>query len=656
MTRDTQLAPPRQPHWERWLLGLYIATIVVISIPKGFWDPDNNFAIFRAAFGNLISGRDLYVPHPAQYLDLFKYSPTFALLFSPFSILSLPLAILAWSALNALLLYYAVRRLLPGSAGTLAMALLYFEVLRNMQRAQSNSLIAALMILAFLALEQRRQVGAALAVALGAFIKLFPLAALALAALYPRRVRMALVFGAVTLALLALPLLVVSPHALLAQYNSWRHVVSADEALIVATGGAGPYGGVMEQIRTLFGVHVPNWPVQLGGTALLLLPLVLRRARFEQREFRLLFLCSLLVYVVIFNFRSESPSFVIAVTGIVIWFVATPRTWLTVALMVLTILVVSLSSTEIMPHWLQRDVFVRYHLKTIPCVLAWLVIQVQLLRRGASRQRGAEAVIPDAGEAPRLRARPARTSVKWLAPPTAVVLVVLIAFYTNARDRSSAQAVAAREVVNHLDSGERVLQSVPASQRHWYDFCRATWGVLAATTRGVMFVGVVPELYSAESSPRVFDVAFFPYDSVFSIQAGGVALDRHATVTTAEGSRRFAVPGARRDTTLAALVAAARNRNSLILLARRREKQFYDSVAALPPLREYYRVRRGDAIDLIARRFSTTAARLRELNHLPGDRIVAGEDLLISETRPPTPSCPATICGVLEANGGEVVP
>ena len=656
MMQDMQLAPPRQPHRDRWLLGLYIATIIVISIPKGFWDPDNNFAIFRAAFGNLIAGRDLYAPHPGQYLDLFKYSPTFAVLFSPFSILPLPLSIVAWSALNALLLYYAVRRLLPGSAGTLAMALLYFEVLRNMQRAQSNSLIAALMILAFLALEQRRQGGAALAVALGAFIKIFPLAALAMAALYPRRARMALAFGAVMIVLLALPLLVVPPHTLLAQYSSWRHVLSADEALVVATGGAGPYGGVMEQMRTLFGLHMRNWPVQLAGTVLLLLPLALRRERFEQREFRLLFLCSLLVYMVIFNFRSESPSFVIAVTGIVIWFVATPRTALSATLMVLTVVVVSLSSTEIMPHWLQRDVFVRYHLKTIPCVLAWIVIQAQLLRGGASRQRGAEAAIPDTGEAPRLRARPARTSVKWLAPPTAVVLIVLIAFYTNARDRASAQAVAAREVLNHLESGERVLQSVPASQRHWYDVYRATWGVLAATTRRVTFVGVVPELYSAENSPRVFDVAFFPYDSVFAIQAGGVALDRHVTVTAAQRSRRFAVPGARRDTMLVALVAAARNRNSLILLARQREKLFYDSVAALPPLREYYRVRRGDAIDLIARRFSTTAARLRELNHLPGDRIVAGEDLLISETRPPIPSCPATICGVLEANGGDVVP
>jgi len=281
---------------------------------------------------------------------------------------------------------------------------------------------------------------------------------------------------------------------------------------------------------------------------------------------------------------------------------------------------------------------------------------MQLLRAGPARRHNVESADSDTADVPRLRARPARVPAKWLAPPTAVVLVVLLAFYTNARDRATAEGIAAREVPNHLESGERVLQSAPASQRHWYDFYRATYGVLAATTQHVMFVGVVPELYPSESSPRVFDVALVPYDSAFAIQAGGVALDRHVTVTGATGSRRFAVRATRRDTALFALVSTAQRRDSLILLAQLREKQFYDSVAALPPVREYYRVRRGDAIDLIARRYSTTSARLRELNHLPGDRIVAGDDLLISETRPPTPPCPATICGVLEANGGEVVP
>src|SRR6185437_7567758 len=248
--------------------------------------------------------------------------------------------------------------------------------------------------------------------------------------------------------------------------------------------------------------------------------------------------------------------------------------------------IVSLSSRETTPHWMQRDVFVRFHLKTIPCVLAWLVMQMQLLRAGPARRQEVESANAESADVPRLRARPARVPVKWLAPPTAVVLVVLLAFYTNARDRATAEGIAAREVPNHLESGERVLQRVPASQRHWYDFYRGTYGVLAATTQHVIFVGVVPELYPSESSPRAF-----------AIQAGGVALDRHVTVTGATGSRRFRVRATRRDTALFALVSTAQRRDSLILLAQRREKQFYDSVAALPPVREYYRVRRGDAID-----------------------------------------------------------
>jgi hypothetical protein len=60
----------------------------------------------------------------------------------------------------------------------------------------------------------------------------------------------------------------------------------------------------------------PNWPIQLLGALLLLVPLVVRRDRWHERHFRLLFLCSLLVYAVIFNHRSERSSFVIAAAGI----------------------------------------------------------------------------------------------------------------------------------------------------------------------------------------------------------------------------------------------------------------------------------------------------------------------------------------------------
>jgi len=302
--------------WRGWLFAAYAGSVLVVSLQKGFFTPDNNFAIFRAAFGNLLAGRDMYAPHPAQFADLFKYSPTFAVLFAPLALLPLPLSIVLWSALNAFLLWFAVDRLIPGHRATLVLALVYFEVLRNMQRAQSNSLVTALIILAFVMLERRRQLGAALYICTGICVKLFPLAALSLAIFHARRLRFALVFGTVLLAFIALPLLFVSPHELGAQYLAWKRVEAADALAMGGGSGAGLYGGVMEQFRIWFGVQWPNWPMQLAGTGILLLPIALRWREWHTWDFRLRYLCSLLVYLVIFNHQSESPSFVIAVRAL----------------------------------------------------------------------------------------------------------------------------------------------------------------------------------------------------------------------------------------------------------------------------------------------------------------------------------------------------
>src|SRR5207249_10389996 len=169
---------------------------------------------------NLLAGRDLYAAHPEQHLDFYKYSPTFALLFAPLAYLPFALAFLCWSLLNGLLLWYALDRLLPERQATIALALLYLEVLLALQYGQSNALVAALMILAFVAFEARRPVGAAESITLGAAVKLFPLAALSAAASHPRRLRFAAIFISVLAAPIALPLLAIPSADLLAQYRS----------------------------------------------------------------------------------------------------------------------------------------------------------------------------------------------------------------------------------------------------------------------------------------------------------------------------------------------------------------------------------------------------------------------------------------------------
>jgi len=363
-----------------WLLALYIVTIIVVAIGKayGHRGPDNNFLIFRWSYLNLAAGNDMYAAQPQHHTDLYKYSPSFAVLFAPFALIPFSISLALWDALNALLLFFAVDELLPRREAAIALALIYLEVLRSMQRSQSNSLVTALVILAFLALEQRKQLGAALSIAVGAAVKIFPLAALALAIFHARRLRFALLMGLAAALVLALPLLVVSPAELAAQYRSWRAVEAVDALSVGGGGGGGLYGGVMQQLRLIFGVSWPNWPVQLVGTVLLLLPLA-RWRNWSDASFRLRFLCALLVYMVIFNHQSESPSFVIAVTGIAIWFVVTPRSWWHTTILVLTILIVSISSTDITPKSWQRDFFVHYRLKTIPCTIAWIAMIWELL-------------------------------------------------------------------------------------------------------------------------------------------------------------------------------------------------------------------------------------------------------------------------------------
>lgn len=344
--------------------------------------PSGNFEIFRTASRHLLSGQDLYAEYPAEHTDRFKYSPTFALLFQPFAWLPWPLALLGWNLLNGLLLFVAVERVLPARRALLAQALLVLEVLRGMQNAQSNALVAALIVLAFVAMERQRIWRTALAVALGVCVKIFPLAALTFAVPRRRAIRTGLATAATGAALIALPLLLMSPAALAAQYQSWRGVESTDAQQ--------RWFSAMELLHRITGIAVPNWPIQLVGTLALLAPLALRRDRWDDARFRLLYLCSLLLYVVLFNHQAERASYLIAFTGATIWFASEPvarwRRWLYGTAM----LTIPLMSTLVPGAWLRTDAATTYRL-ALPCLAIWLVVQREMLRRAQSSARAASA-------------------------------------------------------------------------------------------------------------------------------------------------------------------------------------------------------------------------------------------------------------------------
>ena len=341
----------------RWLQFLYAAGVVVATLQRGVWNRDHTtFSIFRQSFLHLVNHQNLYAAYPAEQgagaADLFKYSPSAAVLFAPLTLVPFPVALLLWNAANAGLLFYALTRLLPRRQANRALLLLAPEMFVALQSSSSNGLVAAFILLAACAYEEGRLVRAGYAVVVGAAIKVFPLASFIFAVLQARRRRAIIAGVACFLLVLCLPLLVVPPAHLLQQYRWWGAIEVRDASDML-------FGlSLMRQMREWSGITWPNWTLQLLGTGFFLLPLVLRREAWRTVEFRVQYLCSLLVYVVLFNHQAERQSYVIAAAGCVIWTVASPLSLDRAVLLVLALAGVP----------------------TVPYLALWLVMHTELLR------------------------------------------------------------------------------------------------------------------------------------------------------------------------------------------------------------------------------------------------------------------------------------
>jgi hypothetical protein len=392
MTATTTAGPTPDPapsrslrRAEAGLIALYALLAAFVTWQEIHLGHINNFAMFRWSFFHLLEGVNLYAPHDAHYYDLYQYGPSFAFLMAPFALPPVWLGLLLFNALNVGVFFYAIRRLLPGPTGLVALALLFFEVLRATQNSETNALAAGLMVLAFLALERGRTARAAAAIAVGALIKIFPLAAAAFALPHRWRWRFALALGAALALLLLAPLLVTPAGMLVQQYRWWGALEHSYGPLRLES--------AMALLALLVPGDWPNWPVQLLGTALALLPFAVRRADWGDAGFRRAMLASLLVYVLLFNHQAESPTFIIAMTGIVAWYLTARRRWYHHALMAASWVLVSLFS-EVLPADVLNACCRPWHYKTVPVLLAWLVMLWELL---APRRAAAPAA--DAGAA-----------------------------------------------------------------------------------------------------------------------------------------------------------------------------------------------------------------------------------------------------------------
>lgn len=328
----------------------------------------NNYMIFRASFYNLINGVNLYTHHPEQYYDLYKYPPVFALFFGIFAWMPVWLGLIWWNILNAVVLFSAIISIKRFTEQQRAFALLFVvvELMTNMQNSQSNALIAGLMIWGYNSLENGRVGRAALFIALATFIKPFGIVAAALFLFYPKKVKFVLSLGGSMLFLAYVPLLVMTRDEFGWQHTSWFRMLAQDHAESVGLSVAG-------WLESLGIILHDKLVVTVAGIAIFCLAYLNIKA-WKEPAFKLLMLSSALLWVVIFNHKAESPTFIIAVAGVAIWYYAQPKSTINLILLLLVFVFTCLSPTDLFPANLRSSIIIPYQLKVLPCILVWIKI------------------------------------------------------------------------------------------------------------------------------------------------------------------------------------------------------------------------------------------------------------------------------------------
>ncbi len=332
----------------------------------------NNYIIFKQSFFHLIGNKDLYQLYPGEQWDLYKYSPTFSFFMAPLAALPDFIGLLIWNLLNVLVLFFAFWKLpfLSYKIRMSAFAFTAFELITSVQNAQSNALIAGLIIFAFVFLEKKQTALAALCIVVTVFIKIFGLVALALFMFYPDKHKAILYTIGLTLLLAVSPLLVVSASQLSFLYHSWLVLLQNDHSASIGLSVAG-------FLYTWFGLQTKSL-VLIAGVILFCIPFI-NHKYFHQLKFKLFYLASILIWVVIFNHKAESPTFIIAISGVAVWFFSQKIKTENLVLLIVAFVFTCLSSTDVFPKTMRHEYVVPYVLKAVPCILIWVKITYELI-------------------------------------------------------------------------------------------------------------------------------------------------------------------------------------------------------------------------------------------------------------------------------------
>lgn len=371
-----------------------VALAVVVATTQTLLDPNpfiynnipyssyNNFLIFRQSFFHLADGLDLYARYAAEHADFFKYSPTFALFMGLFWPLSPQVGLFVWNLLGAVLIFLGLRSLITGAGARLICVLLLIpELHTSALNSQSNNHIAGLLMLSFAALERGRSLPAAATLVSTFFVKLFGLVMAPVVLMYANRswkILFTMLCVGVVLALA--PLVLIGPGNLADQYRSWIGLLRFDHEISLGISAAG--------LLSAFGVPVNKNLLLVAASLALLCPL-LKPKQFSDPIFRSLYFVFCLLWMVLLNHKAESPTFIIAMCGVVYFGHIGRFRGESLVFVIMCFLLTSLSASDLVPREIRHTIVEPYRIKALaPTVLMIFLFFRMMSFQGSVRASG----------------------------------------------------------------------------------------------------------------------------------------------------------------------------------------------------------------------------------------------------------------------------
>ncbi|HVW12790.1 MAG TPA: glycosyltransferase family 87 protein [Mucilaginibacter sp.] len=365
-----------------WFVPSLLAVVKGIYFGDGTTANFNNYIIYKHNFLNVIHQHPLFGPESQFYFDLNHYGPVFALVIAPFALLPDHIGVILWTMFNAWILYQAVMMLPMKREYCLLILLINANsMVGSSGNVEVNPLITALIIFSYVFIKRKQDFWAALAIVLGTAIKLYGIVGLAFFFFSENKLKFILSFLFWSAVLFVLPMLISSPSYIIKTYQDWYPDLVAKNAANVISNRADRC--VMGMITKIFGLkHLSNLVVLLP--ALLLLALSYMRIKFWQNtQYQLQLLASVLIFTVIYSTGSEPPTYIIAFIGVGIWFMnlKRPITAFEWCLFFFALIVTSFSNSDIIPQFIRVNYILPYALIALPCLIIWLKIIYEMLTR-----------------------------------------------------------------------------------------------------------------------------------------------------------------------------------------------------------------------------------------------------------------------------------